>query len=52
MQLNISELDDNLYNDNLDDYEEHFESQTELEKIPENSAPIKVIKKEAKQTNK
>jgi hypothetical protein len=45
MQLNISELDDNLYNENLDDYEQHFESQTELEKIPENSAPIKVIKK-------
>jgi len=45
MQLNISELDDNLYNENFDDYEQHFESQTELEKIPENSAPIKVIKK-------
>jgi hypothetical protein len=45
MQLNISELDDNLYNENFDDYDQHFESQIELEKIPENSAPIKVIKK-------
>jgi hypothetical protein len=47
MQLNISELNDNSYNTNLNDFNEHFESQKGYEKIPENtvSVPIKVVKK-------
>lgn len=52
MQLNIDELDDNQFDDNLFDdnqYEDnkYDESLTQvgLEKIPENFAPIKVIKK-------
>lgn len=50
MQLNISELDDNQFDDNQ--FDNNFitthnenEAQLGLEKIPENFAPIKVIKK-------
>jgi len=47
MQLNITEFDDTLYDDNSfqeEDYNQ-MQSETEYEKIPENNVPIKVIKK-------
>lgn len=47
MQLNITEFDDSLYDDNSfkeEDYNQ-IHSEIEYEKIPENNVPIKVIKK-------
>ena len=47
MQLNITEIDETFYDDDYlqeQDYQQ-FQSEIEYEKIPENIAPIKVIKK-------
>jgi len=46
MELNISEFDDELYStENNSVYYENEEIQSSFEKIPENTVPIKVIKK-------
>jgi hypothetical protein len=47
MQLNITELDESFYDDNyLQDHDyQDLQLENEYEKIPENSVPIKVIKK-------
>ena len=46
MELNITELDNFLGNDNYNDYDYLQEPiQSSFEKIPENTVPIKVVKK-------
>lgn len=49
MELNIYELEDTQYDDNLSCYE-NIEMEPSFEQIPENTVPIKVIKKSVKFT--
>jgi hypothetical protein len=44
MELNISELNDTIYEDEIDNYNNE-PIQSSFEQIPENSVPIKLIKK-------